>query len=166
MSELIKTTIVFPVRGDEVLLAMKARGFGAGWWNGFGGKLDPNETFADSARRETKEEVGLRLQDMHSVAELLFYFDERLTIASLAYVCKHFRGEPTASEEMINPTWFRQDALPYDNMWPGDEHWIPDALKVGLIGPPVRLAMHFDADNNYLRHEPADPKLIDEIFPS
>ncbi|KAJ1429629.1 hypothetical protein B484DRAFT_396306, partial [Ochromonadaceae sp. CCMP2298] len=28
----------------EVLLGMKKRGFGAGKWNGFGGKMDPGES--------------------------------------------------------------------------------------------------------------------------
>jgi ADP-ribose pyrophosphatase YjhB (NUDIX family) len=29
--------------GDSVLLAEKKRGFGMGFWNGYGGKLEPGE---------------------------------------------------------------------------------------------------------------------------
>lgn len=34
-----------------VLLGMKKRGFGAGKWNGFGGKVQPGETIEEAARR-------------------------------------------------------------------------------------------------------------------
>lgn len=44
MSKYQKVTVVFPARDNEVLLAMKREGFGAGWWNGFGGKVE-NESF-------------------------------------------------------------------------------------------------------------------------
>lgn len=34
-----------------VLLGMKKRGFGAGKWNGFGGKVQPGETIEEAARQ-------------------------------------------------------------------------------------------------------------------
>ena len=37
---------------------MKKRGFGAGKWNGFGGKVEPGETIVEAAVREVKEECG------------------------------------------------------------------------------------------------------------
>lgn len=49
-----------PERG--VLLGMKKRGFGAGKWNGFGGKVDPSDTTVESsAYREVLEECGIDL---------------------------------------------------------------------------------------------------------
>ncbi len=48
-------TLVFLLDGDRdrdrVLLGMKKRGFGAGKWNGFGGKVDPGETIVEAAAR-------------------------------------------------------------------------------------------------------------------
>lgn len=44
-------TLAFIRRGNQVLLGLKKRGFGEGKWNGFGGKLNPNETLADAAQR-------------------------------------------------------------------------------------------------------------------
>ncbi len=44
-------TLVFLVDDDRVLLGMKKRGFGAGKWNGFGGKVEPGETIEEAAIR-------------------------------------------------------------------------------------------------------------------
>ena len=44
---------------EEILLGMKKRGFGVGRWNGFGGKLDGNETIEEGAIRELKQKHGL-----------------------------------------------------------------------------------------------------------
>ena len=44
-------TLLFIVEPYRVLLGMKKRGFGAGRWNGFGGKVHEDETIEDGARR-------------------------------------------------------------------------------------------------------------------
>lgn len=44
-------TLLFVVESDRVLLGMKKRGFGAGRWNGFGGKVDRDETIEEAAKR-------------------------------------------------------------------------------------------------------------------
>lgn len=44
-------TLVMVVQPGRVLLGMKKRGFGAGRWNGFGGKVQDGETIEDAARR-------------------------------------------------------------------------------------------------------------------
>ena len=47
------------IREDEVLLAIKKRGFGVGRWNGMGGKLEPGEDLVQGVIREVGEEVGV-----------------------------------------------------------------------------------------------------------
>ena len=44
-------TLVFIIEPERILLGMKKRGFGAGWWNGFGGKVQSDETIEEAARR-------------------------------------------------------------------------------------------------------------------
>lgn len=44
-------TLVLVVQPQRILLGMKKRGFGAGRWNGFGGKLQAGETVEQAARR-------------------------------------------------------------------------------------------------------------------
>jgi hypothetical protein len=45
-------TNAFVIEGNKLLLGFKKRGFGAGLYNGFGGKVEPGETPAQAARRE------------------------------------------------------------------------------------------------------------------
>lgn len=44
-------TLLFIVEEKRVLLGMKKRGFGVGRWNGFGGKVQPEETIEEAAKR-------------------------------------------------------------------------------------------------------------------
>ncbi len=45
-------TLVYILKGDEILLGLKKRGFGTGKWNGFGGKVKlDEETILDGAIR-------------------------------------------------------------------------------------------------------------------
>ncbi|XP_044836562.1 7,8-dihydro-8-oxoguanine triphosphatase isoform X1 [Mauremys mutica] len=44
-------TLVLVVQPQQVLLGMKKRGFGAGRWNGFGGKVQVDETIEQAAHR-------------------------------------------------------------------------------------------------------------------
>ena len=44
-------TLAFVRRHGEILLGFKKRGFGAGKWNGFGGKVEAGETIEDAAKR-------------------------------------------------------------------------------------------------------------------
>lgn len=52
-------TLLFLVKDDEILLAMKKRGFGKDRYNGVGGKVDDGESIEAAAARETIEEIGV-----------------------------------------------------------------------------------------------------------
>jgi len=51
MSSSTLLTLVLVLQPGRVLLGMKKRGFGAGKWNGFGGKVQTGETIEAAARR-------------------------------------------------------------------------------------------------------------------
>ena len=51
----------------KILLGMKKRGFGAGRWNGFGGKVNIVEAIEDSAKREFREEAGIEVKNLNKV---------------------------------------------------------------------------------------------------
>ena len=70
--KLRQATICLLRKNDEVLLAMKKRGFGEGKYNGIGGKVEDGETVKDAAVRELYEEVGVHTNEMEKIAEITF----------------------------------------------------------------------------------------------
>lgn len=119
---------------------MKKRGFGAGRWNGFGGKVEEGESIEEAARREMKEEVGIVPTKMTSVGALDFSFDsDPKELEVHVFRVTEFSGEPSESEEM-KPKWFDVGDVPYDNMWHSDILWLPLLLE----GKSFRGAFHYD----------------------
>ncbi|PIZ70750.1 MAG: hypothetical protein COY09_02170 [Candidatus Portnoybacteria bacterium CG_4_10_14_0_2_um_filter_39_11] len=104
---------------------MKKRGFGAGRWNGFGGKVLPLEKVEDAMEREIQEEAGVELKDLRKVGIIDFEFKDNPEILQVhLFRSNDFFGEPIESEEM-KPQWFHVDEIPFDDMWPDDRYWIP-----------------------------------------
>lgn len=127
-----QATLVFLCKENQVLLAMKKRGFGEGMWNGVGGKLNDGETAEQAAIRETEEEIGVKVKNLNHIATLDFYFplvpaDKNWNQQVMVYFAQTWDGEPAESEEM-RPEWFNIGKLPLDEMWPDDRYWLPAAL--------------------------------------
>lgn len=122
-------TLCLVTKGDQVLLGMKKRGFGAGRWNGFGGKVQEGETIVDAAIRETKEEAGIEVKNLTEVGVLEFVFPDNAQLHEVhIYTTNEFEGTPVESEEM-RPEWFAFADVPYGSMWPDDKFWLPKVLK-------------------------------------
>lgn len=125
-------TLCFIVRDDEVLLGKKKRGFGVGRFNGFGGKLENDETIHQGAVREIREEVGIIVEEQHLVDSgyIIFHFDDAPDASFRAniFTIKHWTGEEQETEEML-PKWFSHGSLPFDEMWEDDPHWVPQVLS-------------------------------------
>ncbi len=112
----------------KVLLGMKKRGFGAGRWNGFGGKVMEGETIEVGAKRELLEEAGVVALDLKEVGVLDFTFENDPKILEVHFFKgSKISGEPKESEEM-KPQWFNVDSIPFAEMWPDDEIWMPYLL--------------------------------------
>ena len=132
------------LRGDEVLLALKKRGFGQGKWTGVGGKPEPGETIDQTAVRETEEEIGVTPLDPRHVATLDFIFPDQPRFAGwsmqvFVYLADRWLGDPVESEE-VAPRWFKRDAIPYPGMWSDAPYWLPPVLR----GHHIRATVHFD----------------------
>ena len=129
--------------GDRILLAMKKRGFGAGNWNGVGGKLQEGETVEEAALREMKEEIGVTAEHsaLEKAAELTFHFKDGTDILVHTFLVNSWNGEPHESEEMA-PKWYRIADIPFQSMWPDDKHWMP----LVLAGKKIAAEFHFTAD--------------------
>lgn len=109
-------TLVFALRPGEVLLGLKKRGFAEGWWNGFGGKVEPGETIPEGAKRsvelnyfnntyssfyrELYEESGLKvIGDLDDVGVLTFEFINDPVILEVHVFRTHtWSGVPVETE--------------------------------------------------------------------
>ena len=156
-----RTTIVFPHSEAGILLGFKKRGFGKGWWNGFGGKLEGGETYEESAKRETLEEVGIHIDNLVHIANLLFYFDDDLDVVSRAYKTV-FKNDPVETEEM-RPQFFPASKLPFDQMWAADRLWVPKALSPN-VDRPLGFIVRFNKDKSFKTIEQVDAAVLEEWF--
>jgi 8-oxo-dGTP diphosphatase len=141
-------TICLLVRGDEILLAMKKRGFGVGKWNGVGGKVSEGETIESAALREMEEEINGKSHERHleKIASIKFYFKDKSKDWDQhvhVFLVKDWEGEPRESEEM-KPQWYKHHEIPFDQMWVDDKYWLPLVLE----GKKLEGELHFNDDGN------------------
>jgi len=120
-------TLVFALRGDEILMIRKKRGLGAGKINGPGGRLEPGETPLECAVREVREELCVTPRGLDWRGENRFQFTDGYSIHVHVYVATGLDGTPRETEEAV-PLWVRRDAIPYHEMWEDDRLWLPHAL--------------------------------------
>ncbi len=133
----------------RVLLGMKKRGFGQGRWNGFGGKVDENETIEEAAKRELSEEAGITVEDVEKMGVIDFEFQGNPEVLEVhIFRAQEFEGVPTESEEM-KPQWFFIDEIPFAHMWKDDVFWFPYFLK----GKKCTGRFLFDEKENIIEQE-------------
>ncbi|XP_058705563.1 oxidized purine nucleoside triphosphate hydrolase [Poecile atricapillus] len=141
-------TLVLVLQPSRVLLGMKKRGFGAGLWNGFGGKVQPGESIEEAARRELLEESGLTVDTLQKMGQITFEFVGNSELMDVhIFRADDFHGEPTESEEM-RPQWFQLDEVPFHHMWPDDSYWFPLVLQRKLF----RGYFKFQGQDTILEH--------------
>ena len=161
-------------RPRQILLAMKKRGFGKGWYNGTGGKVQDGETPIDACVRETCEEIGITpifvdhatntRNAPKPVGDILF--DQISPHGGRGFMRMHvfyandFTGELQETDEM-RPEWFDIDKIPYDKMFPDDRHWLPLVLANKI----VRAKFKFDDKFNLIKKSVIEvPEIGEEIF--
>ena len=127
MKKILTLCIIY--QHPKILLGMKKRGFGAGRWNGFGGKVQEGETIVEAAKREILEEAGIEVGDIEKMGMIDFEFCGNPEILEVhVFRAKDFSGIPAESEEM-KPQWFYIDEIPFNSMWSDDQYWFPLLLQ-------------------------------------
>jgi 8-oxo-dGTP diphosphatase / 2-hydroxy-dATP diphosphatase len=142
-------TLALAIRGNKLLLGMKKRGFGAGRWNGFGGKLEGNETITNGAKREIFEECNIKADKIEKRGIITFVFEnDPKKLEVHIYIIKKFSGEPIETEEM-KPLWFDKTKLPFEQMWPDDFLWMP----YFLTRKKFKGIVYFKDQNTITKHD-------------
>ena len=137
-------TLCFLRNNGKILLGMKKRGFGVGRWNGFGGKLQVDETIEEAAKRETQEESGIEIQVLEKFGIVNFTFQGKEDMLEVHFFeIKKYSGEAQETEEM-KPQWFVYSEIPLELMWPDDKFWMPLFLE----GKKFQGEFHFDEEEN------------------
>lgn len=136
-------TLCLVVEEERVLLGYKKRGFGQGWWNGFGGKVEIHETVAGAALREVHEEAGIRLAKIILQGVLDFTFEDKPDEILQGHIFRGegINGQPWETDEMM-PQWFHVHEIPYEFMWPADRFWLPAFLEGKSFTGKINFDVH------------------------
>ena len=157
-------TVTFLLREQEVLLGLKKRGFGAGYYTGIGGKVEEEKDRTSTAQgfllmvkngaiREIEEEIGVKVapEQLQPMGVLRFYFpdvrDESWNQEVHVFITSAWQGEPFPKEDAtgvieIVPQWFKQAEIPFGHMWDDAHYWLPAILD----GKKVAAEFVIDAD--------------------
>jgi len=153
---LLDATVCFLIRGGQILLALKTKKIGQGCWNGYGGGIEPGESIRSATVRELFEESGVSALPSHLEKVAVIDFHNTKSDGT-RFICRvHFfllsrwTGDPKATEEMSEPTWFRESDLPLKEMMPADKIFIP-AL---LAGKKIVGTAHYGPFQKELTQEP------------
>ena len=149
-----KRSVCYLVRknrpGMEILLGMSKQGFSKGKFNGIGGRFDfslGDRNLADTAMRETQEEIEVNVQGLKQVAILYTCYptkDENNQELHI-FLCDRWNGIPMETIEM-KPEWFNISKLPFNQMWPDDIYWLP----LVLLGYALEGRFIFTKDHKLL----------------
>ena len=142
-----EATLCFLIRGDEVLLAEKQKKLGAGFLNGFGGKVESTDVSVEAANaREVEEENGVRVTNFKNVGAVTFHNpsedNELKDMIVHMFVATEWDGEPMETDEMKKIAWYVIAELDYSKFLAGDRLFLP--LILG--GKSVRGAIWYNDD--------------------
>ncbi len=122
---------LFLFRENEILVGEHLRGPMLGKIGIPGGKIQQaTEIVAAGTCRETREEVGIEVQEKDIVYSALVYFywqgkaEGHPVFTCAVFTTNVWAGEPRVTASM-RPFWVSKSALPYEDMMPGDRAWIP-----------------------------------------
>jgi len=106
---------------------------GAGTWTMPGGKLEFGETFKEAAKRETKEETGIKLNKV----KVICVNNDRTKTAqfvTIGLLAQEFTGKPKAKEPEKITTW----------------HWFePEELPSPLYPPSAKILEKYQQGDFY-----------------
>lgn len=127
--KIIPYTLIFVKDNSKILLGLKKRGLGEGKWNGFGGKIEKNESVTECVIRELKEESNLSVEKVNHIGVLVYEVVNRARVDLVhVFTTNNHNGILMETEEMA-PQWYDVTNIPYGQMWPCAKLWHPYMLN-------------------------------------
>lgn len=138
-------TLVYAIRGDEVLLHRRVKPPNRGLWVAPGGKLEHDESPAECAVREMREESGLVIEDP-SLRGVMTEVSPRADYQWLTFIfaATRFSGELAPAAGIGEFRWVRIPDVYSLDIPPTDRVFF--ARVVRLADPPFLLKFSYDAD--------------------
>ena len=102
-------------------------------WSGIGGMLDRGETPIQALVREIGEETAIEVEAEDLLEVHLLELEDLLLHV---FVARRLEGATEAREEsLLQMRWFDFDDIPYDQMPPGNNEWLPGVLTKARLAP-------------------------------
>lgn len=150
----IRTTLLYIIKDNKILLAEKKRGFGVGKLNGVGGKIENDESIEQAMLRETMEEIGVKPIDFEQRATIhfdLFYKGEKEKEDTYVFVASNYIGELIETEEM-KPKWFELKNLPFEKMFSDDRLWLNSLIEGKKFEANIILDENFNTTDFNIKY--------------
>ncbi len=150
----IRTTLLYIIKDNKILLAEKKRGFGVGKLNGVGGKIENDESIEQAMLRETMEEIGVKPIDFEQRAIIhfdLFYKGEKEKEDTYVFVASNYIGELIETEEM-KPKWFELKNLPFEKMFSDDRLWLNSLIEGKKFEANIILDENFNTTDFNIKY--------------
>ena len=118
----------FIISGRQVLLANIEYGLNDRKWNGIGGMVDDHESPEHAVVREIAEETEL-IVNRNDLVNFGVINTGKLFLH--VFTADKWVGELSVKDVSLKELrWFNFDELPFSEMWPGNEDWLPGILKL------------------------------------
>jgi 8-oxo-dGTP diphosphatase len=93
------------IRGGKVLLGKRKNIFGEGTWGLPGGHLEFGEDLIEAAKRELKEEIGLKVKDLTLISITEGNKDSGKHYIQVNFLLEDFKGKHKLMEPEFCETW-------------------------------------------------------------
>lgn len=100
---------VLVFKDGKVLLGKRTGAHGTGFWSGPGGHLEHMESFAECARRETREETGIEIENIRFLCLTNFQAHAPKHYVDIGLAADWKSGEPSVREPEKCESWVWHD---------------------------------------------------------
>ena len=153
----LKSTMVFLIRNNQVLLGEKRHGIGAGMLTGPGGVIHSAESVDQAVAQKCKESIGVLPTYFSKIGELehdMWHDGKKGRIMTDLYVAEEWEGEAEETS-IMTPKWVQCDDLPFKQLWPDAQYWLPHVLA----GERVKGVFTYDENGDLITH---NIRLVDD----